>query len=126
MIGYGERLKQLRIEKKLTMEQAAKIVGVAKSTYAGYETEFRQPSLDKLSLFANYYGVSVDYLLGLTTNRELENGIRSLNAKDLLQHKDLHWDGIPLSEEELEPIRKLLQLAADRQQELKHVREKKA
>ncbi|MCA1029569.1 helix-turn-helix transcriptional regulator [Bacillus timonensis] len=113
MIGYGGKLKKLRLEKNITMEQAAKVVGVAKSSYAGYESEFRQPSLEKLSQFASFYGVSVDYILGLTDKRDRESV--SLNAKDLLTSRDLHWDGVPLSEEELKPIRDLLELVAERQ-----------
>lgn len=98
MFGFGERLKELRQKHQLTMENAAKIVGVAKSTYAGYESEFRQPSLEKLVLFANYYKVSVDYLLNVSPLHEL-------NVKEVLSHKELHWEGIPLQEEDLKQIR---------------------
>ena len=52
MIGYGQRLKNLRKELNLTMEVVAQEAGIAKSTYAGYESEFRQPSLNKLIFFA--------------------------------------------------------------------------
>ncbi len=96
LLGFGERLKYLRLENNLTMEKAAKIVGIAKSTYAGYESEFRQPSLEKLTLFAHYYNVSVDYILNLTDETEINN-----NAKKLLSRNNLHWDGIPLNEEDL-------------------------
>lgn len=106
MFGFGERLKELRQQHKLTMEHAAKIVGVAKSTYAGYESEFRQPSLEKLVLFANYYKVSVDYLLNLTSSQEI-------NVKEVLSNKELHWEGIPLQEEDLTQIRTFLNKIVD-------------
>ncbi|MGS2779097.1 helix-turn-helix domain-containing protein [Robertmurraya sp. GLU-23] len=102
MFGFGERLKELRQKHQLTMENAAKIVGVAKSTYAGYESEFRQPSLEKLVMFANYYKVSVDYLLNVAPLQEL-------NVKEVLSHKELHWEGIPLQEEDFQQIRILLE-----------------
>lgn len=103
MLGFGERLKYLRLENNLTMEKAANIVGIAKSTYAGYESEFRQPSLEKLTLFAAYYKVSVDYILNLTDQTELNN-----NAKNLLSSNNLHWDGIPLTEDDLTLIKDIL------------------
>ncbi|WEG10969.1 helix-turn-helix transcriptional regulator [Pullulanibacillus sp. KACC 23026] len=116
MLGYGEKLRCLRIQRKMTLEQAAKIVGVAKSTYAGYETEFRQPSLEKLTLFANYYNVSLDYLLGLKASEEKEESSDPMtrNVKEMLNSTNLHWDGIPLSEEELMSIRELLENTAQR------------
>lgn len=73
MIELGKRLKELRRENVLTMEEIAKVIGVAKSSYAGYESEFRKPSLDKLVRVAQHYDVSVDYLLGLTDERNCFN-----------------------------------------------------
>jgi transcriptional regulator with XRE-family HTH domain len=113
MIGYGKRLRELRFEKNLTMEKAAKIVGIAKSTYAGYESEFRQPSLDKITLFANFYNVSVDYILCLTDQRDRKQP-QSLNAKEFLSNEELHWDGVPLGEEEIKQIRDFLRIVAER------------
>jgi transcriptional regulator with XRE-family HTH domain len=108
MIGFGKRLRELRLENRLTMENAAKIVGIAKSTYAGYESEFRQPSLDKLSLFADHYRVSVDYLLCLTETKRTGD-LDSLDAKELFSKKHLHWEGVPLEEDELSQIKDLLE-----------------
>ncbi|WML49539.1 helix-turn-helix transcriptional regulator [Neobacillus sp. PS3-34] len=101
MFGFGEKLRELRLQHKLTIENAAKIVGVAKSTYSGYESEFRQPSLEKLVQFANYYHVSVDYLLNVTPSREI-------NVEDFLSNKELHWEGIRLYEEDLKQIKNFL------------------
>lgn len=117
MLGYGERLRQLRFQKRMTLEQAAKVVGVAKSTYAGYETEFRQPSLEKLTLFASYYEVSLDFLLGLSDGRETKKDSKPLNrnVKEMLNTNDLHWDGIPLNEEELNLVREMLESVTQRQ-----------
>ena len=68
VIGYGKRLKSLRLASNLTMDTVSKAAGIAKSTYAGYESEFRQPSFEKLTFFAEYFHVSTDYLLCLTTD----------------------------------------------------------
>lgn len=114
MIGYGERLRKLRLESKQTMDTVSKAVGIAKSTYAGYESEFRQPSLDKLAFFADYFNVTTDYLLGLTSEQNI------IETKFALDHykdsKDFHWDGIPLNEEELKEISDFLRLVVEKKQ----------
>ena len=63
MVGLSTRLKELRLEKKLTQQQAADAVGVSRSVISGYETELRLPSLDILVSLARLYGVTTDFLL---------------------------------------------------------------
>lgn len=60
----GQRLKQLRSEKNLTQAKLASILGVAKTTLAAYEQEKSEPSIDTLKKLADYFNVSVDYLIG--------------------------------------------------------------
>lgn len=62
----GNILKQLRIDKGLTIAKAAEIFDVASRTYSSYELEEREPNLSLLQKFADYYNVSTDYLLGRT------------------------------------------------------------
>lgn len=102
VIGYGARLKSLRLASNLTMDTVSKAAGIAKSTYAGYESEFRQPSLEKLSFFADYFQVTTDYLLCLTNETKR---IDKYTIEDLLSDsKILHWDGIPLSQEDMKEL----------------------
>ena len=61
----GKRLKELREEKGLTQKQLAEELGINSVTYLHYEKEQREPPLSLLADFALFYGVSVDYLLGL-------------------------------------------------------------
>ncbi len=56
------KLKELRKQKKLTQVEIAKILNMAQTTYAGYETEQREPSIDTLKQIADFYNVSLDYL----------------------------------------------------------------
>lgn len=65
---FGERLKTLRNEKKLRQEDVAKKIGIARTTYAMYEQEKREPDNDTLQKLANFYEVSVDFLLGRTND----------------------------------------------------------
>ena len=51
--------------KKLTQTQVAKRLNLSKASISGYETNVKYPSTDVLVSLANFYGVSVDFLLGL-------------------------------------------------------------
>jgi len=64
----GKRLVILRNKRGLTQEQIAVILKMSRSTYAQYEVDRRKPDYDTLKMFADYFGVSTDYLLGLTDN----------------------------------------------------------
>ena len=64
-ISFGKRLKELREENNLTQKELAKKLGINAVTYLHYEKEQRQPSLELIADISVFYGVSVDYLLGL-------------------------------------------------------------
>lgn len=64
-IFLGERLKELRCDRGLTQKQLAVELGINKVTYSRYESSLREPSISTLIKIANYYGVTVDYILGL-------------------------------------------------------------
>lgn len=64
-----EKLKQLRTEKKWTHERVAKMVGISRPRYSGYELGSRSPSLEMVLKFAEIHNVTVDYLLGRTEHR---------------------------------------------------------
>ena len=61
---FGEILKELRKKKGLTQVQFAEIFNISKGTIAMWEINRRQPDKDTLSALADYFKVSVDYLLG--------------------------------------------------------------
>lgn len=60
------RLRELREDRQLSQRQLAEILNVKQNTYSQYETEKRQIPVSMLITLANYYNVSVDYLLCLT------------------------------------------------------------
>ena len=64
-------LKKLRIENAKNQYEIAKILNVANSTYNGYEKETSEPNIDTLIKLANYYNVSLDYLVGRSFNNEI-------------------------------------------------------
>lgn len=61
----GERLKELREDRGYTQKQLSEKLGVNSVTYLHYEKEQREPPLSLLADMAVFFGVSVDYLLGL-------------------------------------------------------------
>lgn len=63
-LSFGERLKFLRALNGLEGQQLAKILNIAKSTYSGYENNKCEPSYEILISIADYFNVSLDYLLG--------------------------------------------------------------
>lgn len=65
-IYLGQRLKELREEKGYTQKQLAEKLGINSVTYLHYEKEQREPPLALLADISRFYGVSVDYLLGLS------------------------------------------------------------
>ena len=64
-IILGERLKELRKEKGLTQKQVAEILHIHSVTYLHYEKSEREPPLTLLAEMANFFEVSVGYLLGV-------------------------------------------------------------
>lgn len=63
MERIGNRLKSLREKRQMSVDDVAKALGFAKSVVWGYESAKKQVSVSHLELFADYYDVSVDYLL---------------------------------------------------------------
>ena len=61
---YQRRLRDLREDHDKTQQQIADILGTSQTMYARYERDANELPLRHLLVLADYYGVSVDYLLG--------------------------------------------------------------
>lgn len=66
------RLEELRKEKGMSMRQAAAQMGMKYTTYRSYEHEDREMNSERIRFFAEFYGVSSDYLLCRSDEREKE------------------------------------------------------
>ena len=75
------KLKSLRIEKKLTQKQVADRIGLAISAVSSYESGSRYPSYDVLVKLARMFHVSTDYLLGITDRRNID--VTGLNDNEI-------------------------------------------
>lgn len=72
LVNFGNRLKTLRIKKKLTQQQLADLLGLTKSVISAYENGLRYPAYDVLIKIARIFKVSTDYLLGVEIKREID------------------------------------------------------
>ena len=63
---FSQRLLDLRTQKKLSQNAAAKGLKLGSRTYQYYESSEREPTLSTLIRMADFYGVSIDYLAGRT------------------------------------------------------------
>lgn len=68
---FAERLKKLRSEKGVMQKDVADYLGISSSAYGFYEQSKRQPDNETLQKLADYFNVSVDYLLGRSDIRNV-------------------------------------------------------
>ena len=86
-----ERLKDLRVERGLTLEQLAEQTGLSKSALGKYEADdFKDISPFSIVTLAKFYGVSTDYLLGMTETKN---------------HPDTELDALHLGDDAIEVLR---------------------
>jgi len=64
-------LSKLRKLNKLTQEQVAKHLNMSQSTYQHYENGRSEPSIETLCKLADYYNVSLDYLIGRNFSNDI-------------------------------------------------------
>ena len=64
MFNFGEHLKEMRISFNYTQKQVASNIGIT-------ERNYQRPSFDILISLADFYNVSLDYLVGRTKNPEI-------------------------------------------------------
>lgn len=63
-VRIKERLKELRKDKNLTQKQIAKILNKSETGYASWEQGLSEPCINDLITISEYYGVTIDYLVG--------------------------------------------------------------
>ena len=80
------------VDKHLTLEQLAEQTGLSKSALGKYETDdYKDISPFAIATLADFYGVSTDYLMGLTENKNHPNTeLQSLHLSDEMCIRDSH------------------------------------
>ena len=82
MIDFA-KLKDMREDMDLSQEKMAEILGVKRSTYSLWELGINIIPLRSLSNFADYFNVSMDYVIGRSNNRKAITNNKGLNLKQL-------------------------------------------
>ena len=65
-----ERIRNLRIDRGYTQKQIGEYLGISQNTYSQYEIGVLNYPVDVIIKLAQFYGVSTDYLLGLTNEKQ--------------------------------------------------------
>lgn len=88
MTTFGRRFKELRLEKNITQDALANEFNniyhttFNKSTISQYENDKRKPEVNILENWAEFFSVSVDYLLGRTDIRNFEENTIAAHTDD--------------------------------------------
>lgn len=70
MLKLQLRLRDLREDSDMSQAEMAKLLGCSQQTYSRYESHTTEIPLEQLIRLAEYYDTSVDYLLGITSQKE--------------------------------------------------------
>jgi transcriptional regulator with XRE-family HTH domain len=102
----GKRLRQLRNEKKISQEELSRLINISRPTYAQYEIDRRVPEYNTLERLADYFNVSLDYLVGRSEYRSLMKDNHwifseiDLSNEEMLDKVPMVYEGIELTIEE--------------------------
>ncbi|MBD7912022.1 MULTISPECIES: helix-turn-helix domain-containing protein [Clostridium] len=110
MIALSDRLKELRKENNMTQSDLGKILGVGKTTISMYENGNSTPNDEIKIKIANYFNISLDYLLGKSEIRNYNNTIKPMDKINKLVKENnintlaAHFEGEEFTEDDLEDI----------------------
>jgi len=76
-----KRMKEIRLDCEKKQQEVADFMGIKRSTYAVLENNHNVIPLKRLNDFANYFDVSIDYVLGLTNIRKYDNSKNEINRE---------------------------------------------
>ena len=111
-----ERLKRLREAKGLSQYDLAKALGYSRGQIGNYEQGTRRPDPETLQRLADFFGCSVDYLLGRNESLREQNDPSTpawwyrdtpptkMELEEFLKQANVYFDGAPLNEEDKEDI----------------------
>jgi len=108
MVNCGDRIASLREKWGLTQEELSSKLGISRAALSHYETNRREPDYETLRNIANFFDISLDYLLGRTNDphsvldRDVREFVDSLELSDdkILEKFTLTVDGRKLTPEE--------------------------
>ena len=100
----GQRVRDLRKQKRMSQTELAKSAGVSQTTVTAWETGKAEPSSSAVAKLADIFNVTTDYLLGRPNKQETKKDDVELSDDDVI----MTWRGKPLSDEDRELIRRIM------------------
>lgn len=88
MANFGEKLRKLRQEKKLSLDEMAEATNSSKSFLWELEKGTKNPSAEKLAELAKFFGVTLDYLMDKEDGRPLDTATEIFNRVNNLSLED--------------------------------------
>jgi len=95
-MNIGLNLKNIREKNSKTIQEMADILEVAKITYNHYETQEKIIPIERLNTLCNFYNISIDYILGLSSvlnynviNKDIDSFIAGKRLKEFRKENKL-------------------------------------
>jgi transcriptional regulator with XRE-family HTH domain len=107
----GSRLKTLRTQKKLSQQELAEKLRINRVTYSQYEVNRREPNIETMQKLADFFDVSLDYLLGRSDDpAQVEQDVRTStpDLADILKKRPL-FKGKPIAAKDLDFLEDFLE-----------------
>ena len=89
------RLKQLRLERGLLQSDIAKVINKTDRAVGQYERGERDPNTETWIKLSNFFNVSLDYLLGKTDSKKLNNKIDDILNEEMIGMSKEEYDKLP-------------------------------
>lgn len=98
---FGNIIKDLRKQRNLTQEEIAEILSISCQAISKWETNTSYPDISLLPIIADYFGVSIDYLLGHDTSKQEKEIKEVCDKADTLFETQNFIQAVPLLREML-------------------------
>ncbi|MGT2751285.1 helix-turn-helix domain-containing protein [Streptococcus orisasini] len=106
---FPDRLKSLRLEANLTQKQIAEKLNITQQAYQAWESGKRKPGEDTLKMFADFFDISTDYLVGRSNlKHEIPEGEELEKELDRAIDNSVGFEGEPVSDYDREVIKEVL------------------
>lgn len=103
----SQRLKQLRLDNRLTQSEMAKILGTSQPSYQNWEKGVRTPTAKNLEKIAKFFNTSVDYLLGKTDIKN-SSELSDTDITEFLNNGTVSYDGKPMTDHDKEVLTQVI------------------
>ena len=90
MSRFAERLRELRKNKNINQQKLSNYLGYGYTAVANYESGRNEPAIDTLCKIAEYFDVTVDYLIGLSDEPVIMNALSISEARLLETYRELN------------------------------------